>query len=70
MTIPPENTPTTDATAVTTGPATASSDLGADFVCDIDGNRLNVIGRHVVGDTKYEIRECSANPDHVKHQPI
>ncbi len=67
--MPTENTPTSDGTTVS-APAVASSDLSDDWKCDIDGSRLNAIGRHTVGDTKYEIRECSANPDHVKHQPI
>jgi len=68
--MPTETNPTTDAAAVSTGPATPSSDLSADWLCDFDGARLNVIGRHTVAETKYEIRECSANPDHVKHQPV
>ena len=68
--MPTETTTTSDATAVVTAPATPSSDLSPDWLCDVDGARLNVIGRHAVADTKYEVRECSSNPDHVKHQPI
>jgi len=68
--MPTESTPTSDAIAASTTPATASTDLSGDWLCDFDGARLNVAGRHTVGGTKYEIRECSANPDHVKHQPV
>lgn len=70
MTIPAENLPTSDGASASTAPAIATDALGQDWVCDIDGARLNVIGRHTVGETRYEVRECSADPDHLKHQPI
>lgn len=70
MTSPIENASVTDAAAANFTPAVATTDLTPDWLCDIDGARLNVIGRHQVGVTKYEIRECSSNPDHVKHQPV
>lgn len=69
MTLPAETTPTT-AAATTSTPAVATSNLDPDWVCDYDGARLNVVGKHTVGGTKYEVRECSSNPDHVKMQPV
>lgn len=51
-------------------PATPMSDLDHDWICDFDGARLEVYGRHQVGDITYQKRVCSADPNHIKLQPV
>jgi hypothetical protein len=46
--------------------ATPTSQLDGDSICDYDGARLNPCSRNTINGVTYEVRECSANPEHVK----
>ena len=70
MTLPEENSNTDDAVEVSSGAATATVDLGDDWKCDVDGNRMEVEEKRTVGPVTYSVRRCSANPAHTKMIPV
>lgn len=63
-----ESLSTQDDVAATTA-SLPMANLDGDWTCDIDGSRLELYGRHVVGTTEYEDRRCSSNPAHQKMVP-
>lgn len=46
--------------------ALSTSELDQTWVCDYDGARMNVVRRQEFDGKQHEVRECGANPQHVK----
>jgi hypothetical protein len=72
--MPKEESTTLDAAAAAVSPVSPSKvteSRDSDEICDFDEMRMNEVDRITAPDgTRWSVRQCSADPAHVKRVPL